>query len=117
MRALIVCLICAAATPAAAQDYLGLTMARDAERVAAEQAARLRDITITNELSRLDAQVQTNRALNDLAAMRASPALPTIPQDPRAPPPVIDASKLVQIPDSILAASNARVRAAAANRK
>ena len=117
MRALIASLLAAAAAPCAAQDYLGLTLARDAERAAAEQAARQRDIVITNELSRLEAQAQTSRALNDLAALRASPPLPVVPRNPRAPPPVIDVSKLARIPDSVLADSNAKVRAAAANRK
>ncbi|HEY0436159.1 MAG TPA: hypothetical protein VGC92_05935 [Phenylobacterium sp.] len=118
MRVLVTCLILAAsAAPAAAQDYLGLALARDAERVAAEQAARHRDIVIGNELSRLDAQVQTNQALAGLAAQRAPVYLPAVRANPNAPPPMIDVSKLASIPDAALAESNAKVRAASQNRR
>jgi hypothetical protein len=121
MRALIAVLLVAAlvlgAAPAAAQDYLGLTLARDAERVAAEQAARQHDIAVGNELSRLDAQAQTSQNLANIAAQRARTDLPIVRLDPNAPPPVIDASKLAAIPDAILADSNAKVRAASQNRK
>jgi len=117
MRALITVLVLGAAAPAAAQDYLGLALARDAERVAADQAARQRDIVVTNELSRLDAQVQTSQALTGLAAQRAPVLLPTVPFNPKAPAPRIDVSKLASIPDAALADSNAKVRAASQNRR
>ena len=117
MRIAFACLAFAAATPALAQDYQALVRAQDAQRLADEQAARQRDITLTNELSRLEAQAQTNQALSDIAALRARPAVPTVPLDPKAPPPVIDVSKLASIPDAILADSNAKVKAAAANRR
>ena len=51
--------------------------------------------------------------------MRQRPAMPTI-YDPDAPPPraaPIPAGAFASIPDAALAASNARVRAAAANRR
>jgi hypothetical protein len=120
MRLAIVCSVCVAGaivTPALSQDYLGLAMARDAERAAAAEAARLRDISIGNDLSRLEAQAQTNQALSDLAILRARPALPSVPLDPRTPPVQIDVSKLASIPDSVLADSNAKVLAAAQNRR
>lgn len=117
MRAVIVCLALSVAAPAAAQDYLALSQARDAERLAADQAARQRDIALTNEISRLEAQVQTGQALAGLAAQQLRPAPPAVPRDPKAPPPVIDVSKLVSIPDAALAESNARVRAASQNRR
>jgi hypothetical protein len=117
MRLVIIGLALALATPALAQDYLGLALARDAERAAADQAARQRDITLTNDLSRLEAQAQTNQALSDIAALRARPVLPAVPRDPRTPPPQIDVRQLTSIPDAILADSNAKVRAAAENRR
>ena len=121
MRVLIAVLalatLASAVEPAAAQDLLALTLARDADHFAAEQAARQRDITLTNDIARLDAQMQTNQALAGLAAQQARSVSPPVPRDPNAPPPVIDVSKLASIPDAELAASNARVRAAAQNRR
>jgi hypothetical protein len=104
------------AAPALAQDYLALTQARDAERIAAEVAARQRDIALTNEISVLQARLQSEQALSDLAALRPRPALPTVVLDPKAPP-KIDLSRLASIPDATLADSNAKVRAAADNRR
>ena len=105
------------APPALAQDYLALTQAHEAERIAAEAAARQRDIALTNEIAVLQARVQSEQALSDLAALRARPALPAIALDPKAPPPKIDLGRLASIPDATLADSNAKVRAAADNRK
>jgi hypothetical protein len=116
-RLLILLAVLGAAAPAAAQDWFGLSAARDADRLAAEQAARQRDIVVANELARLEAQAQTSQGLSDLAAMRVRPAVPTVPFDPKAPPPKIDTRQLAQIPDKTLADSNARVRAAANNRR
>jgi hypothetical protein len=106
-----------AASPAAAQDNLALTQGRDAERSAAEAAARQRDVALANDLARLQAQADTERALADLAALRARPSLPAVPASPGAGAPVIDAGRLAQIPDAALADSDAKVRAAAANRR
>lgn len=118
MRALIpaIALMAAAATSAAAQDYSALVHARDADRFAAEQAARQRDVALANELSRLQAQVQTSQALADLAATRNQPSV-VVRYSGKGPPPTLDQSKLAQIPDSVLADSNAKVRAAAGDRR
>ncbi len=116
LRALIL-LAALADPPAPPQPYTALQDAREAERVAAEQAARQRDIAITNELSRLQAQSQTNQALSDISALRQRPTVPTVPANSSAPPPKIDLSQFAQIPDAALADSNAKVRAAAQNRK
>ncbi|MDB5434902.1 MAG: hypothetical protein JWR47_1159 [Phenylobacterium sp.] len=117
MRALILLLALGAAAPAAvpaaAQAYRGLALSQDASRIADQQAARSRDIAITNDLSTLQARVQTDQGLSDLAALRAPPAV--LPAG--AAPPMIDTSKLASIPDAELAASNARIRAAADNRR
>jgi hypothetical protein len=117
MRILILLAGLAAAAPAAAQDWSALTYARDGERAAAEQAARQRDIAISNELSRLQTQAQTTQTLSDLASARVTPTVPTVPFNPKAPPPKLDTSKLAEIPDSVLADSNAKVRAASENRR
>jgi len=117
MRAVILVVALAAAAPAAAQDYRGLAAAQEAQRIAEAQAARSRDIVTTNELSTLQAQMQTSQALSDIGALRARPAVPTVPLGRYTPAPRIDTSKFATIPDAELAASNARVRAAADNRR
>jgi hypothetical protein len=119
MRALIVLLALACATPAAAQNAYALTLQRDAELQAQADRARQREVELNNRLSTLEARQQTDQALSDIAAMRQRPNLPTI-YDPNAPPPLraaVPASAYASIPDAVLADSNARVRAASANRR
>jgi hypothetical protein len=103
--------------PAAAQAFRGLALAQDAQREADAQAARDRDIALTNELSTLQARVQSTQGLSDLAAMRAAPPPPIVPRAPGASGSKIDASQFASIPDAELADSNAKVRAAADNRR
>lgn len=111
MRVLVALLAFAIApAAAAAQIYQN-----PAERVAQDEAARRRDVEITNQLSVLDAQLRTQQALRDLQAM-SPPPVPAQP-NPNIPLPVIDTSKLASIPDKALADSNVRVRAAAQNRR
>lgn len=117
MRALIALAIFAAAAPAAAQPYLGLTQSLDAQRSAEALAARNREIALTNELARVQARLQANETLARLAAAREPPTVPTVPFNPKAPPPKIEMSQMVQIPDAELAASNARAVAASENRR
>jgi|KBSMisStandDraft_5_1062788.scaffolds.fasta_scaffold195323_3 hypothetical protein len=120
MRALIVLLSLACAAPAAAQiDTYTLTVHRDAELQAQADLARQREVELNNRLSTLEARQQTDQALSDIQALRQRPTLPTI-YDPDAPPPpraAVPAGAFAAIPDDVLAASNARVRAAAANRR
>jgi len=111
MRALAVFAILMLAAPAVAQPYRDLSLARDAQAVADAQAARTRDITQTNELSNLQARLQSDQAIANLQAQRSPQPLPPLP-GPHAVPTVIDARQLVSIPDAALAQSNARVRAA-----
>ncbi|MDB5424695.1 MAG: hypothetical protein JWQ29_2111 [Phenylobacterium sp.] len=113
MRALIILAVLACAAPAAAQDTFALTMQRDAALQAQADLARQREVELNNRLSTLESTVQTNQALSDIAAMRQRPAAPVY--DPKALPAA--APKYASIPDDVLAASNARVRAAAANRR
>lgn len=105
------------ATPAWSQPYRAFSQSQDAERIAADAAARQRDIALTNEITALQARAQSEQALSDIAALRARPVLPAVALDPTAPPPKIDLSRLASIPDAALADSNAKVRAAADNRR
>jgi hypothetical protein len=106
------------ASPAAAQSpgfrqQIDLQMQTDMLRAQQDLAAR-QQLLQQNELFRLEAQQRTQQSLSDLQAQTRSPQL--------APPPAsgpylsIDVSGLASIPDAALAASNARVRAAAENR-
>ena len=117
MRAVVVLLTLAMAGPAAAQPYLGMAQARDAQASADAMTARNRDVAITNELAVLQARAQADQALSNLQAARIAPVLPPVTRGAGGPPAVIDTSKLVSIPAALLAQSNARVRAAAANRR
>lgn len=120
MRALMILAVLACAAPAAAQpDTYALTLQRDAELQSQSDLARQREVELNNRLSTLEARQQTDQALRDIGALRQRPPLPTI-YDPNAAPPLaapIPAGALVSIPDATLADSNARVRAAAANRR
>ena len=107
----------ASAQPSLAQTRLDLFQQRDAQATAEAMAARNRDIAVTNELSRLDARIQSDQALANLRAGGATPTVPTVVLGPHAKPPVVDVSKLASIPDAALAKSNAAVRAAADNRR
>jgi hypothetical protein len=115
MRIALVLLTLATAGPAVAQPYLGV-QARDAQTQADLQALRYRDVQITNELAAMQARAQAEQALSNLQAGRSAPILSHAVRG-SGPPSVVDTSKLVSIPDSILAQSNARVRAAADNRR
>jgi hypothetical protein len=122
MRALIILPVLLFAAPVVAQPsrdlvYGDLILAQDAQRAAEAQALRNRDIALTNELAVTQARAGTDQALSDIAAASVRPTVPTVAFNPAAPPPKIDPSQLAEIPDSVLAASNARIRAAADNRR
>lgn len=115
MRVLpILILALAAAGPAAAQVVHDPTLqAREAELFMQQQALQQQAVAQANQLSALEAQLQTER---NLAALRAQGARPVIPQPyvgAYAPTTsTLDAAKVVSIPDDRLAASDAAVRAA-----
>ncbi|WP_309604869.1 hypothetical protein [Phenylobacterium sp.] len=118
MRTLLLLAAVMTAATAGAQDYRALAQARDADAFAAALAARTRDVALTNELFALEFRLRTEQALVDLARAGARPALGLGPLPaPGAPLPMIDTAALATIPDATLAQSNARVRAAAANRR
>jgi hypothetical protein len=108
----------AVAGPAAAQSpgsrqQLNLQMQTDMLRAQQDLIAR-QQLLQQNELFRLEAQQRTQQSLSDLQAQTSAPQL--APPPANGPYPSIDVSGLASIPDSTLAESNARVRAAAENR-
>jgi hypothetical protein len=103
----------AAAQSPGARQQMELQMQTDMLRAQQDLAAR-QQLLQQNELFRLDAQQRTQQSLSDLQAQTRSPQL--APPPASGPYPSIDVSGLASIPDSTLAESNARVRAAAENR-
>ncbi len=84
------------------------------------ELARQRDVAMRNELTALEARMQTENGLATVRSQAYIPRLPTVDAyrtSPSSPLPNIDTSKLVSIPDAALAASNKRVQDAAQNRR
>ena len=96
------------------QQQLDLQL-RAADLRAQQDLADRRAVIMQNQLNSLEAQVRTQQAMDDLRAQSVTPSIP--PPVAGAPPPHIDAGGLAEIPDAALAASNARVKAAAENRR
>jgi len=120
MRIALASLMFVMAGAATAQPYLSL-QARDAQIQHDLDALRYRDVQVTNELAAAQARAQADQALSNLQAGRAAAILLNA-QAPGAYAsggslPVVDTTKLVSIPDAVLAQSNARIRAAADNRR
>jgi hypothetical protein len=120
MRRLALFLMISAATPAAAQDAAGLAalQMREMELNAQQDLSRARLQALENQLSTLEAQVQTSQRLNDLNAhglrlQLPAPVAPIHPVDPASLKPGLYPS----IPDAALAASRARIAAASRNRR
>ena len=114
VRVLILCLLAAGATPAAAQPG---QFEIDALRVQQEAAAR-RAVAEDNQLTALEARLATEQALADLQAQRSPPRLPQPPYP--LPPPssqVVAAPTFPSIPDAALADSNRRVGEASQPRR
>lgn len=116
MRALFTVLILSAACagPALAQDPT-LNARYEAmwqEQQATNRMAQQRAVALENEVGALDARVQTETRLRDLEVQGDAARLPTT--DAAKSPP---ASVLPANIDAWMAESNARVRAAAANRR
>ena len=116
MRALFAVLILSAACagPALAQDPT-LNARYEAmwqEQQATNRLAQQRAVALENEVGALDSRVQTETRLRDLEVQGAAARLPTT-DTAKSPP----ASILPFNIDAWMAESNARVRAAAANRR
>jgi hypothetical protein len=108
-----------AAPPACAQPLQrpslqeGLDAANQAMALQAQQDQLARQAVLQqNQLTVLEAQIRTEQAIADIQAHSRTPQ---IPPPPSGASPNLDASQLASIPDSRLAESNARVKAAAAN--
>lgn len=79
-----------------------------------EQATR-QSVLLQNQLTVLDAQIRTQQSIADVQAQMQTRQVTPVHPSPAGAAPSFDASQLVSIPDDVLAASNARVKAAAAN--
>lgn len=120
MRRLALLLLMSAASPAIAQDAAGLAtlQMREMELNSQQDLSRARAVALENQLSTLDAQVQTNQRLQDLQAhglrlQLPAPVVPIRPVDPASLKP----GRYPSIPDDALAASRARIAAASRNRR
>jgi hypothetical protein len=114
MRAIVLALVLAAAGSAAqAQDPFLLQRAGELD--AALAAARQRDVALHNDVMALDARLRTEQAFRATdPGLGAAPVLLLPPV--KGAPPRRDPGPYASIPDDRLAASNARVKAAAGNR-
>lgn len=88
----------------------GMAQAREAQLRAQLDMANRQAVIQQNQLSALDSQIRSQQAFDDLRAQSYTPTVP-----PAVIGAVIDPGQLASIPDDKLAASNARVKAAAAN--
>jgi hypothetical protein len=111
--------LASAASPACAQPLQppslrdGLDAANRAVALQAQQDQLARQAVLQqNQLTVLEAQIRTQQAIGDIQAQSREPQ---IPPPPSGAAPILDTSQLASIPDSRLAESNARVKAAAAN--
>ncbi len=116
MRILFTVLILSAACagPALAQDPT-LNARYEAmwqQQQATDRMAQQRAVDLDNEVGALDARFQTETRLRDLEAQRPAPRLSTTDAAKAAPATVLPSNI-----DAWMAESNARVRAAAANRR
>ncbi|MFZ3008122.1 MAG: hypothetical protein WA047_18310 [Phenylobacterium sp.] len=114
MRTLLaVLIITACAGPTLAQDPIfdARNAAMWQEQQAADQLARQRSVALENQVGAFEARTQTERRLRDLEVRPTAARLAA--SDTRAGPMVAMPSEI----DAWMAQSNARVRAAAANRR
>ncbi len=109
--------VCAMFSPSAALAQVDHRAAmRDLDATAQQMQQQQRAVALENQLNSLDAKVQTEQRLRDVDVMRTRPSL-TLP--PKSPPAAeqVSLSGFAQMPDDMLAASNARVREASQNRR
>jgi hypothetical protein len=104
----------ALSVPAAACAQDPYLLQRDFEMETLSAQARQRDMATQNELMSFDARLRTDQALRASAPAGMRP-IQVLAMPISAPPPVI--GPFAAIPDDRLAASNARIRAAAKNRR
>jgi len=115
MRAAVIAILLALAPGARAQDFD--TMVRTQQLEAAIANIRQRDVALSNELMAMEARAQAEHSISALQAQRNSPGnRPPVDYEALDRAPVVPRS-YATIPDERLAASNARVKAAAENRR
>jgi hypothetical protein len=100
--------------PLGLQLNAGSQAMENAQFRAQQEALARQALNQQNELSRLDHQLRTEQNMSQLQAQTLAPSLPPPPASGAVPS--FDPSALVSIPDAALAASNARVEAAADGR-
>jgi hypothetical protein len=96
------------------QSQMDLQLRLNGLQAQADMAERQAVIRET-EASALEARLRTEQAAADLQAQSADRRAP--PPRRTGPPPRIDTGKIASMPDDVLAQSDARVRAAAKNRR
>lgn len=87
-----------------------------AQQRALDEMARQQAIARANELTSLEAQIRTEQNLRNVPGLQLPARIPIPDVSGPGPYPQIDTSQLASIPDSVLADSNKKVLAAAANR-
>lgn len=116
MHALFTSIVVAAvcAGPALAQDanFNAHYEAMWQEQQAANRMAQQRSVALENQVGALEAQMQTETRLRDLEGRLVASRLPATDATQAASPAILPANI-----DAWMAESNARVRAAAANRR
>ncbi len=108
--------VLALSTPSALAQVDHQSAMRDLDLTAQQRAQQQRAVALENQFNALDAKVQTEQRLRDIDIMRTRPSL-TLPAKADAPPDQVSAAGFAEMPDDMLAASNARVRAASQNRR
>lgn len=89
---------------------------RDLDMSAQQMQQQQRAVALENQLNSLDAKVQTEQRLREVDTMRTRPSL-TLPSKAPAAADQVSMSGFAQMPDDMLATSNARVREASQNRR
>jgi hypothetical protein len=102
------------AIPPSSLSHRGFAL-RLGELQAQQQAAERQALFEQQRLNALEGQIRTEQAISQLKAQGSRPVLPQ--PLPGAAAATVDPGQFATIPDSALAASNARVRAAAGNRR
>lgn len=110
-------LAAAAAAPAAAQAVEPYTQFQLDDLRARQEAAERAAVREANELTALEARLRTEQALTELQAQRLSPRLPELRYELPTLSAPFGAASYLSVPDAVLADSNRRVQAAAANRR
>ena len=95
------------------QQQMDLQLRLNALQAQQDQASS-QAVNQQNQLMNLEAQLRAQQTYADIRAESATPRLAPPPET--GPMPQIDTSQLASMPDATLAASNARIKAAAANR-